>query len=411
MFKFLKEKLKSAVQAFTKKVDAETKPVEKPKAEPQQRPKAREKVSAEKARRKKSPRETPPEVPTERAAPIAATRVEPAAAKSAEKGKKSFWDFLKREPKEQPTQTTEPVAEPAQEKPATPKGFFGKITEAVTKTAISESKFEELFADLEIALLESNVAFEVVEKIKADLKRELVEQSVLRGSVGETIARTLKQSIDGLFLEPFDVVAKIRAAGKPFVIAFVGVNGSGKTTTIAKFAHLCQQQKLRPVIAAGDTFRAAAIQQLEEHASCLGVKLIKQDYGADPAAVGYDAINYAKAHTMDVVLIDTAGRQHANTNLMEEMKKIIRVCKPDMTIFIGESITGNDCVEQAREFGDAVTLDGIILTKADVDERGGAFVSVSYITGKPILYVGMGQGYEDLKPFDKQLVMENLGIA
>lgn len=458
MFKFLKDKLKNAVSAFTKKVDAEAKPVEQAKAEKPKEKSATQrplpkptKGTPVRKTKKSAPEQIPPEVErpeellqetpeletedsepeqrevagnqpgqeTETLEPEAEideivseepeiqesiTAAQPESAPQPEK--KSFWDrFKKKETVEQPKLRTA-------EQPEERKGFFGRMSDAVTKTAISESKFEDLFQELEIALLESNVAFEVVEKIKADLKRELVEQKVLRGSVEETIQRTLRQSIDELFLDPIDVVERIRAkAEKPFVLAFVGVNGSGKTTTIAKFAHLLQQHKLRPVIAAADTFRAAAIQQLEEHANKLGVKLIKQDYGADPAAVGFDAIAHAKAHAMDVVLIDTAGRQHANTNLMEEMKKIIRVCKPDMTIFIGESITGNDCVEQAREFGDAVHLDGIILTKADVDEKGGAFVSVSYITGKPILYVGLGQGYGDLKPFDKQLVLENLGIA
>ena len=455
MFKFLKDKLKSAVSAFTKKVDAEAKPAPKEpsatakpkKAKPapkvqkskkhsrepvavpaeelvpeletprEERIASEEMIAAEPATEAEPPVQEPeqiaeePELPAQESEPREAPEpsAEPVPVTKPEPEKKSFWGIFKK--REVPTTVQPAPVAHEKAKPSEPKGFFGKITEAVTKTAISESKFEELFTDLEIALLESNVAFAVVEKIKADLKRELVDQKVLRGSVEETIARTLRQSIDELFLPPTDVLAAIRAAQKPFIIAFVGVNGSGKTTTIAKFAHVLQEHKLRPVIAAADTFRAAAIQQLEEHANKLGVKLIKQDYGADPAAVGYDAINYAKAHAMDVVLIDTAGRQHANTNLMEEMKKIIRVCKPNMTIFIGESITGNYCVEQAREFGEAVHVDGIILTKADVDEKGGAFVSVSYITGKPILYVGMGQGYGDLKPFDKKLVLENLGIT
>jgi len=171
-----------------------------------------------------------------------------------------------------------------------------------------------------------------------------------------------------------------------------------------------QDNGLKCVMAAADTFRAAAIQQLEEHANNVGVKIIKHDYGADPAAVAYDAIKYAEAHGLDVVLVDTAGRLHSNTNLMDEMKKIIRVAKPDMKVFIGESITGNDCIEQAKQFNEAVEIDGIILSKADIDEKGGAAISVSYVTGKPILYIGTGQTYDDLKPFTKELVMETLGF-
>ena len=192
---------------------------------------------------------------------------------------------------------------------------------------------------------------------------------------------------------------------------FFGINGSGKTTTIAKMTKMLLDKKLKVVIAASDTFRAAAIHQLQEHADKLGVKLIKHDYGADPAAVAFDAIKYAEAHGIDVVLIDTAGRLHSNVNLIDEMKKVARVAKPDMKIFVGESITGNDCVEQARSFNEAIGIDGIILAKADVDEKGGAAVSVSYITKKPILFLGTGQGYDDLTPFRSELIVESLGLS
>jgi len=160
--------------------------------------------------------------------------------------------------------------------------------------------------------------------------------------------------------------------------------------------NLFKKNGLKCVIAASDTFRAAAIQQLQEHADKLGVKMIKHDYGADPAAVAFDAIKYAEANRADVVLIDTAGRLHSNVNLMDEMKKVVRVAKPDLKIFIGESITGNDCVEQAKKFNEAIGIDGIILAKADLDDRGGAAISVSFVTKKPILYIGTGQGYDDL---------------
>ncbi|MBW2999693.1 signal recognition particle-docking protein FtsY, partial [Candidatus Woesearchaeota archaeon] len=224
------------------------------------------------------------------------------------------------------------------------------------------------------------------------------------------IEETLKKSISELFeTEKMDLLGNVQKK-KPYVIAFVGVNGSGKTTTIAKMAKLFQNNNMKCVLAAADTFRAAAIQQLEEHANNLGVKIIKYDYGADPAAVAFEAVKYAQSKGLDVVLIDTAGRQHSNINLMEEMEKIMRIAKPDMKIFIGESITGNDCVEQAKSFNEAVGIDAIILSKADVDEKGGAAISISYVTKKPIIYLGTGQSYEDLQEFDKAVILRSLGF-
>ena len=290
-------------------------------------------------------------------------------------------------------------------------GFFSALKDTIFKTSLSQEKFEELFWDLEVILLENNVAVEVIELIKENLKKDLVEKKILRGKINEIILSSLRTSIDQAFsVEPVNIIEKIKEK-KPFIIVFVGINGSGKTTTIAKVAHKLKQQGVSCVIAAGDTFRAAAIQQLEEHANNLNIKMIKHNYGSDPAAVGFDAIKYAEAHHVDCVLIDTAGRLHSNTNLMDEMKKIIRVTKPDLKLFIGEAITGNDCVEQAREFHTAIGIDGIILAKADIDEKGGAALSVSYVTGKPILYLGSGQGYDDLEVFDKEKVMGQLGLA
>ncbi|GAH34806.1 unnamed protein product, partial [marine sediment metagenome] len=291
------------------------------------------------------------------------------------------------------------------------KGFFGKIKEKVVTKKINEKQFEELFWNLEVALLENNVATEVIEKIKEDLKQELVEKPIRRSKIEKTIEESLKKSIGDLFeAKSFDILEKIKQK-KPFIICFVGINGSGKTTTIAKIAHLLKGKGLSCVLAASDTFRAASIEQLQKHADNLGIKLIKHDYGSDPAAVAFDAIKHAESKNIDVVLIDTAGRMHANVNLMDEMKKIIRVAKPDLKIFVGESITGNDCVEQAKKFDEAVGIDAIILSKADVDEKGGAAVSVSYVTKKPIIYIGVGQEYKDLKEFDSELVIKNLGLS
>ncbi len=294
--------------------------------------------------------------------------------------------------------------------PKEEKGFLGKITEKITTKKISQSEFEELFWDLELALLESNVALEVVEKIKLDLKEKLVDQPLKRSLVSESIESALKESIRSLFeVKPFDLKEKIKTK-KPFVICLVGINGSGKTTTTAKLAYYLKKNKFSCVLAAADTFRAAAISQLKEWGNELNVKVIAHEYGSDPAAVAFDGIKHAEAHNVDVVLIDTAGRLHSNKDLVREMEKIVRIAKPDLKIFIGESITGNDCVTQAKEFNDSIGIDGIILAKADVDEKGGAAISVSYVTKKPILYLGVGQKASDLEEFNVDQLMEKLGL-
>ena len=288
------------------------------------------------------------------------------------------------------------------------KGIFAKIGEKISKRTITAEQFESLFFDLEIAMLENNVAVEVIEKIKKDLSKDLVNVPIARNQIDRTILHSLKTSIEGLFTtENINILAEQK---RPYVICFFGINGAGKTTSIAKITRLLQKNNYKVVLAASDTFRAAAIDQLQHHADALKVKLVKHDYGADPAAVAYDAIQYAKAHGIDFVLIDTAGRLHSNANLRDELKKIIRVAAPDLKLFVGESISGNDCVEQVKQFHESVGIDGMILSKADIDEKGGAAVSVSYITGKPILYFGTGQGYDDLTPFSKEFVMKNLGL-
>ena len=302
--------------------------------------------------------------------------------------------------------------EPAVEEPKEKKGLFKRIKERFTTIKISEDKFEKLFWELEVVMLENNVAVEVIDKIKADLKAELTTGKVSRKGVYELILDALRKSVEGLFMDQhFNLVKEIKKKkDKPYVIAFIGVNGSGKTTTMAKMAHLLLENNLSVVFAASDTFRAAAIQQLQEHADKLGVKMIKHDYDSDPAAVAFDAVKHAKAKGIDVVMIDTAGRLHSNDNLMNELKKLVRVNNPDLKVFVGESITGNDCIEQAKLFNQAVGIDVIILAKADVDEKGGAAVSVSYVTKKPIIYLGTGQTYDDLTDFKPEIVIKNIGL-
>lgn len=294
----------------------------------------------------------------------------------------------------------------------TKKGIVGKIKHSFSTKKINDSKFDELFFELEMALLENNVALEVIDKIKKDLKEDIVDQPIKRGEISNKILDSLRKSIEGLFdVEPIDILDAVKKkSDKPYVVCFIGVNGAGKTTTIAKFANMLKNKKLNVLMVAGDTWRAASIQQLEEHGKNLNVKVVKHNYGSDPAAVAFDGIKSAKANKVDVVLIDTAGRQHSNKDLMRELEKIIRIAKPDLNVFIGESITGNDCVLQVQQFSDTVDVDGIILTKADVDEKGGAAVSMGYVTGKPILFLGKGQEYDDLEVFDKKSVMDSLGF-
>lgn len=389
MFGFLKKKLSEVISKFSEKVKEE--------------PKETAEITEEAAPKAVKPAEAKAEIKKEAAVA--------AAAKEKEKAEERIQPVVAAPKPEAAKEEIKPAEEPK-------KGFLGKITgaitAAVTTTKISEEKFEEMFWNLEVALLENNAAVEVIGKIKADLKQSLVEKPLQRGKIEEAIRKALRGSIEELFTTTYDfkeTVRKLAAEKKPYKIMFVGINGSGKTTTIAKMAKMLQDEKLKVVIAASDTFRAAAIHQLQEHADKLGVKLIKHDYGADPAAVAFDAIKYAEAHGVDVVLIDTAGRLHSNINLMDELKKISRVAKPDFKIFVGESIAGNDCTNQAREFDEAVGLNGVILAKADIDEKGGAAISVSYITKKPILFLGTGQGYGDLTPFNAEAVVEQLGLV
>ena len=280
------------------------------------------------------------------------------------------------------------------------------------EVVLDERKLDELLGEFEIALLESDVALEVAEKIVSDLKRSLHGKKLKRSELSREIHASLERSLKAILDLPKQSIEEaVRAkAEKPFVILFVGINGTGKTTTIAKVAKRLIDAGFTCVFAASDTYRAGAIEQLEKHAEKLGVKLIKHERGADPAAVAYDAVEHARARGKDVVLIDTAGRMETNVNLLEEMKKIARVAKPDMVIFVGDALTGNAAVEQAERFNSAVSIDGIILTKADADAKGGAAISIAHAIRKPVLYLGTGQGYDDLVEFSAEwLISQILG--
>jgi len=288
---------------------------------------------------------------------------------------------------------------------------FSSAAKSFSEKELKDKNIDEILLQLETPLLESDVALEVIDSIKSDLKEKLIGSKVNKNEIENFVKNSLIQSISSLFdaTGTIDIVQNIRAKKdsiEPYIILFVGINGTGKTTTLAKIANMLQKSKLSVVVAAADTFRAGAIEQLKEHTNRLNLKLIAQNYGSDPAAVCRDAVLYAKSHKIDCVLIDTAGRMQTSKNLMDEISKINNVVKPDLKIFVGDSLTGNDTVNQAREFFNYVKFDGSILTKSDADARGGAALSIVKVTSTPILYLGTGQEYDDLTKFDKDTFLE-----
>ena len=381
MFGKLKEKLKGWI--------GKLKPAEEPKEEKKAK---KDKKPEKKIKEKKSSKKTKSEK-------ITAFQKQPTEPQSPSQEPQQN-EVLLNQSKENERSLASTISESSEQKT----GFFDRFREKLTN-----EKFEELFEELQMILLQNNVAMSAVESIRESLAIRLIGKNLK----DVDLAKELKESIEKLLINPPNFIEEIKSSLKektPFVILFSGINGSGKTTTIAKVAHLLQKNKLSVCLAAADTFRAASIEQIQQHANKLGIPLIKKDYGADPAAVGFDAVAYAKKNRIDVVLVDTAGRMQNKDSLMKEMEKISRVTKPDMKIFLGESITGNDATEQAKAFNDSINLTGIILSKADVDEKGGTAISVSQVTKKPILFLGTGQAYDDLEVFDKDKMIEKLGL-
>jgi fused signal recognition particle receptor len=290
---------------------------------------------------------------------------------------------------------------------------FSSAAKSFGQKELKEKDIDEVLFELEVALMESDVAIEVIDSLKSDLKQKLIGTTVEKEQVANIVKQTLRQNISNLFdaAGKIDILTNIRKkkeTGEPYIILFLGINGTGKTTTLAKVAHLLQQNKFSVVIAAADTYRAGAIEQLSEHAKRLNLKIIAQNYGSDPAAVARDAVLYAKSHKIDCILIDTAGRMQTSKNLMDQIAKITKVVNPDLKLFVGDSLAGNDTVNQAREFHQYTKFDGAILAKSDADARGGAAISIVKVTSTPILYLGVGQEYKDLKIFDKESFLESL---
>ena len=281
---------------------------------------------------------------------------------------------------------------------------------ATGQIIIEEEDLEDPLWELEMALLDADVEMSVAEGILDGLRDRLIGETRAQvDTTRELVTEALQEAlVDVISVGQFDFDERVAAADKPMTIVFTGVNGVGKTTTIAKLARYFEHRGLSTVLANGDTYRAGANEQLQEHAANLDKKVITHEQGGDPAAVIYDAVEYAEANDVDVVLGDTAGRLHTSSDLMEQLAKIDRVVDPDMTLFVDEAVAGQDAVQRAREFDDAAPFDGAILTKADADPSGGAAISVARVTGNPVLFLGVGQGYEDLQAFDPEELVADL---
>ncbi|MBS3151195.1 signal recognition particle-docking protein FtsY [Candidatus Woesearchaeota archaeon] len=360
MFRFLKNKLKSAVERFTKKVEEEVTEVEEIKIEKEK-----------------------PEIKKE---------------KKPEPERFEIEDL--------------PVVDKKEE--VKKKGFVSKFAEKITTKKISEEQFEEIFQDLQIILLENNVALEVVDKIKEDLKKELQEKQIKRTQIEAQIKEALKKSLEEILTPPeFDlikVIEKAKKESRPAVILIIGYNGSGKSLTCAKLANFLKEKGYRPILGAADVFRAAGAIQLVEYGKIANIPVIENPKTKDSCSVIFDTIKHAKSKHFDVVVADTSGRIQNNKDLMDELKKISRINNPDATLLVVDSLTGSDVVIQVDEFDKNISVDGLILTKIDVDERGGAFLSAVYTGKKPVLYICSGQRLKDIEEYSPERVISQLGL-
>ena len=289
----------------------------------------------------------------------------------------------------------------------------GGLFSFVREKTISEKHVDDILFELEMELLQGDVAMEVASEVVDNVKDNLVGKKIKRSNdITEYTYLALRDAVAEIIDIPgksmTEMIEAKKQQGEPLVVMFVGINGTGKTTTIGKLANYYLKKGYTPVIAAADTFRAGAIEQVTYHADNVGVKIIKHKKGSDPAAVAFDAVEHAKAQGKELVLIDTAGRMQTNVNLMDEMKKIKRVSKPDLVIFVGDALTGNDATEQAKKFNEAIDIDGVILTKADADSKGGASLSIGYVIKKPIMFLGVGQGYDDIMEYDADWMLNQL---
>ncbi|MEM1541224.1 MAG: signal recognition particle-docking protein FtsY [Ignisphaera sp.] len=292
--------------------------------------------------------------------------------------------------------------------------FTKRISETLKYRELSSEEVEKFCNNFLLELVEADVAFDVAQEITESIKSKLREIKVPRGrNTEEVILDVTRDSIRemlnrGLSRNFLEIIKDTLSISKPVKIVFVGVNGVGKTTTIAKVAYMAMKNSLRPVIVAADTFRAGAQEQLKKHSANLNIPFIGGKYGSDPASVAFDGVIYAAKNGYDIVLIDTAGRMHVDVDLMNELRKIVKVVNPHLKILVVDALTGNDAIEQVKFFDKAVGIDGVILTKVDADAKGGAALSIILGIGRPIFFIGVGQGYEDLELYDPNTILSRI---
>ena len=308
--------------------------------------------------------------------------------------------------------TTVQAGAPQGDKPVAPAPtFVQKVRTLIIEREliVSEKDVADALSELEMTLLESDVALPATDAIIATVRKNLVGK---HRKIGESIDALVVGALRNALLEVlgngFDLLDYVKNHPRPVRILFTGVNGTGKTTTVAKIGAFLKERGFSVVIGAGDTYRAGAIEQIGVHAERLGIRIIQHQEGGDPSAVLFDTVQYALSHKIDVVLADTAGRFHNKANLMSQLDKIKRVMKPDLVVYVDEAVAGNDAVTRAFEFDKTVGADAVVLTKADMDSRGGAAISIAHTIGKPLMFLGTGQAYEDIVPFEPAKVVEEL---
>ena len=430
MFESLKAKMKSLFSRAEKKIDEKTvykEGTEAPKVEtPKNEPEAPKVETGPESPRIETQETTKVDAPKVETPRIETPKVDIPHVDVPETAKTSVGTT---EPKtETPRIETPKVETPKVEPPAEPQKKLSRkeqlklkkqeksgeasklLNNDLLSKRIKEDPLNEILDELEIILLEADVAYPVAEEIKSGVRENLLGKKYDRSyTLEQVVELSVKDAVrDVLKINEFDFDEWLEGREKPTVIMFVGINGTGKTTAIAKLTNRIQKEGKTVVLAACDTFRAGAIEQLGIHADKLGCKIVKQDHGADPAAVAYDAIEHAKSKRKDVVFIDTAGRMQTNNNLIEEMKKIVRVAKPDLKVFVGDSLAGNDAIEQAKVFDNAIGIDAVILTKIDTDAKGGAALSIAHTIGKPIAFVCNGQEYDDIIKFNTDWMIDRM---